>query len=169
MNFVSYDFLFPSFGFVSNIPHTHTPRCLTPTPRYLFRSFGFVSKIPHTHTHTPRCLTPTPRYLFRSFGFVSNIPHTNTTMLNARPTIFSFGVLGLLSSFGFVSNIPHTHTPRCLMPAPRFFLSEFWVCYRVLGLFRTFHTHTSILNARPTIFSFGVVGLFRTFHTHHDA
>ena len=40
--------------------------------------------------------------LFRTF-------HTHTTVLNARPTIFSFGVLGLLSSSGFVSNIPHTH------------------------------------------------------------
>ena len=25
-----------------------------------------------------------------------------------------------------------THTPRCLTPAPRFFVSGFWVCYRVL-------------------------------------
>ena len=38
-----------------------------------------------------------------------------------------------------------------------------WVCYRVFGLFRTFHTHTTMLNARPTIFSFGVLGLFSSF------
>ena len=85
-------------------------------------------------------------------------------------TIFWFQVLGLFSSFGFVSNIPHT--PRCLTPAPRFFVSEFWVCSRVLGLCRTFHTHTTMLNARPTVFvsefwvCSRVLGLFRTFHTH---
>ena len=43
----------------------------------------------------------------------------------------------LFPSFGFVLEFwvcfeHSTHTPRCLMPAPRFFLSEFWVCYRVL-------------------------------------
>ena len=48
-------------------------------------------------------------------------------------------------------------------PAPRFFVSEFWVCLRVLGLFRTFHAHTTMLNARPTIFCFQVLGLFVTF------
>ena len=44
-------------------------------------------------------------------------------------------------------------------------------CFRVLGLFRTFHTHTTMLNAHPTIVCFRVLGLFRTFHTHthHDA
>ena len=70
------------------------------------------------------------------------------------------------------------------------FVSEFWVCrrvlglfrtfhahitifcFRVFGLFRTFHAHTSMLNAHPIIFfsefwvCLRVLGLFRTFHTH---
>ena len=71
-------------------------------------------------------------------------------------TIFRFQVLDLFRTV-------HTHTPRCLTPAPRFFLSEVWVCYRVLGLFRTFHKHTTMLNARPTILSFGVLGLLSSF------
>ena len=41
-----------------------------------------------------------------------------------------------------------TQIPRCFTLTPRFFVSEFWVCCRVMGFFRTFHTHT---------------------HTHHDA
>ena len=60
--------LFPSFGFVSNIPHT--PRCSTPTPRFfvsecwvcrvlgLFRTF---------HTHTPRFSTPTLPFFVSEF------------------------------------------------------------------------------------------------------
>ena len=137
--------------------------------------------------------------LFRTF-------HARTTMLNARPTIFCFRALGLFASFGFVSNIPRTHndaqrpphdflfpsfgfirefwvcfehsthTPRCSTPAPRFFVSEFWVCLRVLGLFRTFHAHTTMLNARPTIFCFRVLGSFASCgfvsnipRTYHDA
>ena len=38
-------------------------------------------------------------------------------------------------------------------------------CFQVLGLFRTFHTHTTMLNAHSTIFCSGVLGFFRTFHT----
>ena len=48
-------------------------------------------------------------------------------------TILDFQVLGLLSSFGFVSIIPHTHT------------------------------HTTVLNAHPTIFYFRVLGFLSIF------
>ena len=117
MNFVSYDFLFPSFEFVLEFwvcfeLSIHTPQCLTPAPRFFVSEFWVCSRVLGS---------------FRKF-------HTHTTMLNARPTIFSFGVLDLFRTF-------HTHTPRCLTPAPRFSLLKFWVCYRVLGLFRTFHIH----------------------------
>ena len=116
MNFVCYDFLFPSFGFISNIPHTNHDAQRSPRD-FLFRSVGFVLEFwvcfKHS-THTTRCSTPATRFfvsecwvrsrvlgLFRTF-------HTHNTMLHAHPTIFGFRVLGLFSSFGFVSNIPHT-------------------------------------------------------------
>ena len=35
---------------------------------------------------------------------------------------------------------------RCSTLAPRFFVSEFWVCCRVLSLYQTFHAHTTMLN-----------------------
>ena len=61
------------------------------------------------------------------------------------------------------------------MYTPRFFASEFWACFRVLGLFRTFHAHTTMLNAHSTIF-FRLLGLFASFgfvlnipRTHLDA
>ena len=38
------------------------------------------------------------------------------------------------------------------------------LCFRVLGLFRTFHVHTTTLNAHLTIFRLRVLGLFRTLH-----
>ena len=56
------------------------------------------------------------------------------------------------------------------------FFSEFWVCYQVLGLFRIFHTHTSMLNDNPTLFCFRILGFLSSFgfdsnipHTHLDA
>ena len=68
-----------------------------------------------------------------------------------------------------------THTPRCLTPTRRFFVSAFWVRLWVLGLFRIFHAHITMLNAHPTIF-FRVLGLFASFgfvsnipRTHHGA
>ena len=94
-------------------------------------------------------------------------------MLNAHTTIF-------FPSFGFVIKFwvcfeHSTHTPRCSTPIQQFFVSESWVCSRVLGLFRTFHAHTMMLNAHPTIFCFRVLGLFASFgfvsnilRTHHD-
>ena len=104
--------------------------------------------------------------------------------------LFCFPVLGLFASLGFVSNTPRTHhdaqrplddflvsefwvcfkhsthTLRWLTPAPQFFVSEFWVCSRVLGLFRTPHAHTTMLNAQSTTFCSRVLGLFRTPHAH---
>ena len=69
-----------------------------------------------------------------------------------------------LEHFEFWVRFEHsTHTPRCSTPTPRFFVSEFWVCCRVLGSFRTFHTHTTMFNAHPTIFCFRVLGLFASF------
>ena len=84
--------------------------------------------------------------------------HAHSTILNAHPTIFCFRVLGLFASFGFVCEFwvcfqHSTHTPRCSTSTLRFFVSVFWVCCRVLGLFRRFHAHTTMLNAHPTIFS----------------
>ena len=117
----------------------------------------------------------------------------NNLQTNVHPTIFRFQVLGLFSNFGFVSNIlrthhdaqrpPYyffllsfgfvcefwvcfehsTHTPRSSTLARRFFVSELWVCSRVLGLFLTFHAHTTMLNARPTIFCYRTLGLFASF------
>ena len=62
--------------------------------------------------------------------------------------------------FGFVSNIPHS---QMLNAHPTIF------CFRILGLFRTFHAHTTIL-------CFRVLGLFSSFgflsnipHAHHHA
>ena len=49
------------------------------------------------------------------------------------------------------------------MYTPRFLVSELWVCLRVLGLFRTFHAHTTMLNARPNIFCFRVLSSFAIF------
>ena len=58
----------------------------------------------------------------------------------------------------------------CLL---RFFVSKFWVCSPVLGLFRIFHTHTPRCSTpTPRIFVLEfwvcsrVLGLFQTFHTH---
>ena len=68
-----------------------------------------------------------------------------------------FRVLSLLSSFGFVSNIL-----RYLTPTPRFFVFGFWVCLRILGLFRTFHTHTPRCST-PTRLFFRVLGLLSSF------
>ena len=86
------------------------------------------------------------------------------------------------------------HTPRCSTPTPRFFVFEFWVCFEhfththththhdapcpphlfcfwILGLFRTFHTHTSMLNTHICCLRmFGLLSSFRfvlTFHRHH--
>ena len=68
-----------------------------------------------------------------------------------------------------------TQIPRCFTLTPRFFVSEFWVCCRVMGFFRTFHTHTHTPWCfTPTqIFSVSefwlccrVLGMFRTFHPH---
>ena len=67
-----------------------------------------------------------------------------------------------------------THTTRCSTLIPRFFVSEFWVCFRVLCLLssfrfsqidhiRTFHTHTTMLDAHHAIFCFRVLGLFPSF------
>ena len=67
--------------------------------------------------------------------------------------------------FYFYRLIP-LYTPRCLTLTPRFFFFVIWVCLRVLRLFRTFHAHTTMLNARPTIFCFRALVLFRTFHAH---
>ena len=58
------------------------------------------------------------------------------------------------------------------MYTPRFFASEFWVCFRILGLFRTFHAHPTMLNDRPRFVvselwvCLRVLGLFRTSHAH---
>ena len=46
---------------------------------------------------------------------------------------------------------------------PTIFVSEFWVCCRVLGLFQTFHAHTTMLNAHPTIFCYRVLSLLSSF------
>ena len=117
-----------------------------------------------------------------SFGFVSNIPHAQ--MLNAHPTIFCFRVLGLFSSFGFFSNIPHAHHHAQRPPYdflfPSFgFVLEFWVCFEhsththhdalrpphdflipSFGFVSNIaHTHTIMLFAHPTTFSFRVLGL----------
>ena len=66
-------------------------------------------------------------------------------------------------------------TPRCSTLTPWFFVSgfgivsEFCVCCRVLGFHRliTFghftHTHTTMLDAYPTIFCFRVSGLVPSF------
>ena len=141
MNFVSYDFcfwvlsLFSSFGFVRTF-HTYTTM-LSARPTIfcleilgLFPSFGFISNIPQTHI-TMFNAHPT-MFCFRVFGLFRAF-HIQTTMLNASPTIFCFRVSVLFWSFGFVLNIPHIL--QCLKPTPRFFVSEFWVCRRVLVLF----------------------------------
>ena len=98
------------------------------------------------HTHTPRSQRPPHDLLFHSFGFV-----------------FEFWVCFEHS----------THTPQCSTPTPRFFGSEFWVCSRVLGLFRTFHTHTPQCSTpAPRYFPSKfwvcswVLGLSRIFHAH---
>ena len=102
--FFSYDFLFPSFGFVLEF-------------------WVCFEHSTHAHTHA------------RAPARTRTRARTHTTMLNARPTIFCFGVLGLFPRFGFFSNIAHTHT----------------------------HTHPTMLNARPTIFCFGVLGFLSDF------
>ena len=149
------------------------------------RLFHFYRLI-HTHTHTTRtkiCLTFTSRsyicpgrFDVEFWDFIDwlhlNIPHTHH---DARRSPHDF----LFPSFVFVAefwvfidwsypNIPHTHTPRCSTLTPRFFVSEFWVCFRVLGFHRLItsqhfththtrthtHTHTTMLDAHPTIFCF---------------
>ena len=127
--------------------------------------------------------------MFRTF-------HAHTTMLNARPTIFCFRVLGLFASFGFVSNLPRTHhdaqrpphdflfpsfgfdcelwvcfehsthIPRCSTPAPRFFVSEFWVYFE-------YSTHTPRCSSPAPRFFIPefwvccrVLSLYQTFHAH---
>ena len=74
-----------------------------------------------------------------------------------HPTIF-FPTFGFVCEF-WVCFEHSTHTPRCSTPTRRFFVAEIRVCLRVLGLFRTFHAHTTMLNTHPTIFcpSFGFV------------
>ena len=75
-----------------------------------------------------------------------------------------------------LSNVKRTHYFHYLQYLFVLFVSESWVCCRVLGLFQTFHAHSTILNAHPTIFCFRVLGLFASFgfvsnipRTHHDA
>ena len=99
MNFVSYDFLFPNFGFVSNIPYTHHDAQRLPHD-FLFRSFGFVLKFWICFEH-----------------------FTRTSSLNAHPMIFYFRVLGLLSSFSFVGLI--RPDDLCKSSAPEIYSSTF--------------------------------------------
>ena len=95
--------------------------------------------------------------MFRTF-------HTHTTMLNARPTIFRFGVLGLISSLALFRTF-HTHATM-LNAHPTIFR------FGVLDLFSSFgfvsniphtHTHTTALNAHPTIFYYRVLGFSSSF------
>ena len=88
------------------------------------------------------CFTPVVNLILRIifvYSFTLNFlillfpTFCNKWILSLTIFFSSFGFLFL--SFGFVSNIPHTHTPRCLTPAPWFFVLEFWVCYRVLFFF----------------------------------
>ena len=111
-----HDFFFRSFAFVIEFwvcfeHSTHTSRCLTPTPRFFLSEFWICYRVRGLfrtfHTHTPRCLTPAPRFSLSEFWVCYRVLglfrtfHTHIAMLNAHPTIFSFGVLGLLSSFSF--------------------------------------------------------------------
>ena len=100
--------LFSSFGFVSNIPQTHTTMLNANSTIFCFRvlgllsSFGFISNIPHIHHDAQRA---PHNFLFPSFGFV-----------------FEFSVC--------FEHSTHTHhDPH----RPPFFTSEFWVCCRFAG------------------------------------
>ena len=78
------------------------------------------------------------------------LPQSSTWSLE----LFSYIVLLLTFQFYFFRlSVIHEF---CLL---RFF------CFRVLGLFRRFHTHThtTMLNAHPTIFYFQVLGLLSSF------
>ena len=113
----------------------------------LFRTF---------HAHTTMLNARPTIFCFRALGLfvsfwvcfrilgLSRSFHAHTTMLNAHPPIF-FLSFGFVCEFWVCFEHP-THTPRCSTPAPRFFVSEFWLCCRVLSLYQTFHAHTTMLN-----------------------
>ena len=115
----------------------------------------------------------TPRFFTSEFWVCFRVCFEHSTHTPRCPPTF-FPTFGFVCEF-WICFEHSTHTPRCSTPTRRFFVSEFWICLRVLGLFRTFHAHTTMFNAHPTIF-FRVLSLFASFgfvsnipRTHHDA
>ena len=72
--------------------------------------------------------------------------------LNSLKSFFSYDI-----SFALLILI--LSLPRCSTRTPWFLVSEFWICCQILGLFWTFHTHTAMLNAHPTIFCLGLLSI----------
>ena len=123
-------------------------------------------------------------------NLLQNSSNLNYLLLNAfRFTPVINLILRIIFVYSFTLNFlillfPTFCNKLMLSPVYSFFptFCDKWIlsltifCFQVLGLFRTFHTHTTMPNARPTIFCFGFLGLFSSFgfvlnipHTHHDA
>ena len=89
-------------------------------------------------------------------------PNCRTLKESRKVCCWVFGFRRLITSEHF------THTPRCLTLTPRFFVSDFWVCFRVLGLLSickfsqidhipTFHTPFFPGTIFPGIFFSGTI------------